>query len=100
MEAKPHTFTSREKENVVIVPNEDQHHVEFVEARSGPPGFWSLRYGCTCGKVHFWLLLEEEIELAIALLGNLRDMRKRQDETIIQEDYIEARPQTSLDLGS
>jgi len=54
-----------------------EHSLSDVRMQIGPPGFWSVMIVCSCGQQHFWLVLQEEVDLCMQLLGDLRNLRKQ-----------------------
>lgn len=77
-------------------------HSLIKAALDGPvvPGFYQLLFSCSCGQTHYMLLTADEVDIGIKVMSELRDLRKRQDETVFQEDFIQTGPEASLDLGS
>lgn len=56
------------------------------------PDFYQIEWVCNCGQDHFWLVTQEEVAVAVAVLGQLREARKARDAEILQEepDWISA----------
>lgn len=70
------------------------HSVESLDISRVLPAFWQVLWKCTCGKEYFWLVTQQEVDLAVNIIGMFRDYRKESGETVIQADFIPPPDQT------